>query len=152
MLFVLFQLGADRYAISAASLAEIIPMVRVKALPLAPKGVAGMINYRGQPIPLLDLCELATGSHAASKLSTRILIAHFQGFDSSQRLLGLLAEKTTETIRLDENSFSASGVDLPEAPYLGPVARDASGLIQRVEVSKLIPAHIQNLLFQPANG
>ncbi len=35
-------------------------------------------------------------------------------------LLGLRAEKATETARFDPADFHDPGVEMPEAPYLGP--------------------------------
>ena len=58
MLFLLFQLGSDRYAIDALRVVEVLPCVQVKQIPHAPAGIAGVINYRGAPVPVLDLCLL----------------------------------------------------------------------------------------------
>ena len=39
------------------------------------------------------------------------------------------------------------------APYLGPVATDTRGLIQWIEVNKLLPATVRAVLFkQPAGA
>ena len=55
-------------------------------------------------------------------------------------LLGLIAEKATETLRREPGEFVTSGVTNAGTPYLGPVVTDARGLIQWVEVGKLLPA------------
>ena len=49
MLFLLFQLGKDRYALEASRVVEVVPLLALKQLPQAPKGVAGIFNYRGPP-------------------------------------------------------------------------------------------------------
>ena len=66
----------------------------------------------------------------------------------AKRLLGLIAEKATETLRREPGDFVASGVKSDGAPYLGPVAHDARGLIQWVEVDKLLPAAVREVLFR----
>ena len=38
MLFLLFQLGNDRYALDASRVVEVLPLVELKHLPLAPRG------------------------------------------------------------------------------------------------------------------
>ena len=35
-----------------------------------------------------------------------------------------------------------------DAPYLGPITRDARGLIQRVEVNQLLSDSIRDVLFR----
>jgi chemotaxis signal transduction protein len=78
MLFLLFQLGRDRYAVEARRVVEVVPLLNLKTIPQAPKGVAGMIVYRGRAIPALDLCELTSGRPARAHLSTRILIINYK--------------------------------------------------------------------------
>ena len=44
MLFLLFQLGKERYALPASRVVEVVPLLELKQLPQAPKGVAGIFN------------------------------------------------------------------------------------------------------------
>jgi chemotaxis-related protein WspB len=148
MLFILFQLGRDCYALDASQVVEVLPLVQVKKIPRAPAGVAGVFTYRGAPVPVLDLSELALGRPARERLSTRLLLVNYPDATGAKRLLGLIAEKATETMRREPGDFVASGVKTDGAPYLGPVANDARGLIQWVEVDKLLPAHVREVLFK----
>ena len=66
------------------------------------------------------------------------------------RLLGLIAERATETIRRDPADFVASGVTGHGAPYLGPVATDSRGLLQWVDPGALLPPSVRDVLFAPA--
>ena len=61
MLFLLFQMGEDRYAIEATQVLEVLPLVNFKRIPGAPSSMAGVFNYHGTPVPLIDLSELALG-------------------------------------------------------------------------------------------
>src|SRR5580765_2744872 len=74
MLFLLFQIGNDRYAIEAQQAIEVVPLVELKRLPHAARGVAGLFNYRGRPVPAIDLSELTSGRTSRECLSTRIII------------------------------------------------------------------------------
>ena len=53
MLFLVFQLGKDRYAIEAHQVIEILHLVNVKQIPRAPAGVAGVFDYHGASVPLM---------------------------------------------------------------------------------------------------
>ena len=148
MLFILFQLGGDRYALDAAQVAEVLPLVQVKKIPQAPAGVAGVFTYRGAPVPVLDLSELALGRPARERLSTRLLLVHYADGTGGRRLLGLIAEKATETMRREPSDFVASGVKSDGAPYLGPVVNDVRGMIQWVDADKLLSAAVREALFR----
>jgi chemotaxis-related protein WspB len=51
-------------------------------------------------------------------------------------------------IRRDEADFVPTGVENGAAPYLGPVAPDERGLIQRIDTDTLLPRHIRDMLFR----
>lgn len=147
MLFLLFQLGKDRYALDVRQVVEVLPRVAVKAIPLAPASVSGAFNYRGTTVPLIDLSQLALGRAAAERLSTRIVVVHYPDAFGVPRLLGLLAENVTETFKRAASDFADAGVDIPDAPWLGRVASDDAGLVQWVEVEHLLGAELRELLF-----
>ena len=77
MLFLLFHLGKDRYALDASRVVEVVPLLTLRRIPQAPRGVAGIFNYRGQPVPAVDLGELMLGQPASPRLSTRIILVHY---------------------------------------------------------------------------
>jgi chemotaxis-related protein WspB len=150
MLFLLFQIGTERYALEARQVAEVLPLVNIKRIPMTPPGVAGIINYHGTPAPVLDLNELALGEPAPERLSTRIIMAHYHDRAGTRRLLGLIAGRTTETLRREPADFRPAGITPAGAGYLGPVATDERGLIQWVEIDRLLPDSLQQLLFRDA--
>lgn len=66
-------------------------------------------------------------------------------------VLGLILEQATDTLRLPSEAFKASGLEAGQADYLGPLQRDARGMIQRIEVAGLLDDEMRALLFQPAD-
>ena len=147
MLFLLFQLGTDRYAIDARQVVEVLPPLAVKRIPLAPSSVAGLIDYHGQAVPLVDLCRLATGRPTQSRLSTRIVLVDYPDPRGGTRLLGLLAERVTETLSRGAADFQPSGLTPADARWLGPVATDLHGLVQWVQLGDLLDEELHALLF-----
>src|SRR6185436_1635908 len=139
MLFLLFQIGEDRYALEARQVLEVLPLVHLKRIPRAPSSVAGVFNYHGVSVPLIDLTELALGRPSAARMSTRIILTHYLPESGTKHLIGLLAEQVIETIQRPESDFVDSGVAATDSPYLGSVATDKSGIIQRIDVQRLLP-------------
>jgi len=152
MLFLIFELGNDRYAIDARQVVEILPLVHTKQLPHAPAGIVGLFNYRGSPVPAIDLSELAFGRPAARRLSTRLLLVHYPTEEGSPALVGLIVERVTRTARHEALEFVRSGVRNTRAPYLGPVLVDSDGMLQRLEIGELLPAATRSLLFAATDG
>lgn len=148
MLFIVFQLDDHRYALDAAQVQEILPLVTIKPIPHVPHGVAGVFKYRGVPLPVIDLSVLVLGRPAQRRLSTRIIVVHYDNDKGDKRLLGLIAEKAMETVRREPNEFLSTGVSSERTAYLGPVASDSQGLLQWVEIRKLLPPAVRDVLFQ----
>lgn len=148
MLFLVFQIGRDRYALETGQIVEVLPLVRLKQIPQAPAGVAGVFIYHGAPVPLLDLVELTLGTPSRTRMNTRIILVNYAEDGGETHLLGLLAEQATETIRREAADFLDAGVAVDTAPYLGPVTTDARGMIQRIAVNRLLPGHVREKLFR----
>lgn len=148
MLFLIFELGADRYALDARQVAEVLPLVGITPVPHAPPAIAGIVNYRGAPVPVIDVSQLTRGRPASLRLSTRIVLVHYPAAAGQTRLLGLIAERATQTMRRDESDFVASGVTVEGASDFSLVATDARGLLQRLDVRTFLPASLHHMLFK----
>jgi chemotaxis-related protein WspB len=152
MLYLLFELGNDRYALEARHVAEVLPVVEFKGIPGAMRGVLGLFNYRGAPIPLIDLTELALGKCSQIKMSSRIIVTEYVEDNGQRHLIGVLAEQVTETIRRSEADFNDPGVRAGGAPFLGPLLVEESSMIQRVEINRLLPETVRAQLFAALVG
>jgi chemotaxis-related protein WspB len=146
MLFLIFQLGEDRYAVEAKRVAEVLPLLELTRLPQAPKGIIGIFNLRGRPVPAIDLNQLTSGQPARERLTTRIIVIHHIDEDGNSQPLGLIAESVTQMLRKDAGEFVSSGVKLGSAPYLGPVLLEAAGPIHWLRAEHLVTEPIRQLL------
>ncbi len=147
MMFLLFQLGGDRYALEGARVLEALPLVELRQIPQAPAGVAGLFDYHGQPVPAIDLSELTLGKPTRECLSTRILLINYPDEHGRLHPLGLIVEHATEVIRRERADFTEPGLKLSAAPFLGPVLMDGQGVIQLLHAGRLLPDRIRDALF-----
>lgn len=172
VLFLLFRLGKDRYALEAARIEQVLPLLEAKELPGAPPGVAGLISYHGAPVPLIDLTRLATGRAAAELMSTRIILIRYSGVPAQGGAAGapaesrdggrpepdtghhlaLCAEQVIATVKRNPADFVPTGVDAGLPAHLGPVAADEDGLIQWIHADALLTDEIRAILFRAGDG
>jgi chemotaxis-related protein WspB len=148
MLFILFQIGRDRYALPARSIIEVLPLVNLKRVPCAPVGVAGVLNYHGAPVPVIDLNEMLLGEPATQRLSTRIILVMYPLDSEHRHSLGLIAEHATNMVQRSIQDFIETGVESDDARFLGRVANDTGGLIQWIEVERLLTSEVRDVLFR----
>lgn len=152
MLFLLFQAGDDAYALDARHVREVIPRVALRECPGAPSHVAGLFNYRGAVVPVLDFCLLLHRPPSRPRLSTRVLlIASGEPAHPGSRLLGLVVESLIKTMAADERAFSQAGLTTDQAPFLGAIFCDGKRLIQRLIPDRLLPAETARMLWAAEN-
>jgi chemotaxis-related protein WspB len=146
MLLLVFQSGNQRFGIDTAEVIEVAPPLCCRKLPHAPVYVAGLANYRGETVPVIDVSALLAGAPAPLLMSTRLVLVRYNG-----RVLGLLAERAVETATCRESDLQPMPVRIEGAPYLGPVLVDRAGTIQKITVAGLLPPAGRDMLF-PEEG
>lgn len=146
MLFLLFQISHDFYALDTQHIVEVLPLVNVKKIPHAPGAVTGLFIYRGVTMPLLDLSQLANGKKSDRVMSTRVVVLRYTDPRGTERTLALIVEKTRSTIRRSEEDFAEATV--VGAAFLGGVTHEGDKLVQRIRVEHLISGELLDQLFQ----
>ncbi len=63
----------------------------------------------------------------------------YQDRDSTPRLLGVMAERVTETLNTPETKLVEPAVTVNSAPYLGKMIVGERGMIQCLRVEYLLP-------------
>jgi chemotaxis-related protein WspB len=147
MLFMQFKINGNSYLLEAKDIIEIVPYVNLQQIPKAPAYLAGLLNYRGDSVPVVDICMLMSDRPCEMKLSSRIAMANYKDDDGRSVCIGLLIERLTETATYNESDFSDSGVTLEESPYLGKVVVDDNRIVQMVNVREIIPEAAHDILF-----
>lgn len=99
MLLLLFQLQDDAYAIDSSKVIEVVPFLLTQKIPMTPKFITGMANYRGNPVPVIDLGLFLNEKPCRQLLSTRIILISVAMGSQFKKIIGLLAENVTETIK-----------------------------------------------------
>lgn len=145
MLLLMLRVADDPYALRAGRVVEIVPRVTLRALPHAPEFLAGLFDYRGRVVPVVDLGLLVGRRAGRDRLSTRIVVvdAAPEGGD----LLGLVAEQVSDLTRFDDDRVAAAPLGLEAAPYLGAVVRADEGLVQVIEVDRILTPALREALF-----
>jgi chemotaxis-related protein WspB len=147
MLLLVFQLGSIRFALGAQAIVEVAPYVKLEPIAHAPDYVAGLFDYRGELVPVIDLRRMVQAQACNRHMTSRIMLIQYPLPWGERRPLGLLAEQVTETIKVDQDAFASAGVHIEDTPYLGDIARDDQGLIHLLRPEQLLPSTLCERLF-----
>jgi chemotaxis-related protein WspB len=148
MAALLFEIDGQRYGLDIAEVLKVLPALRLRQLPHAPEYVAGIFEYQGKMVPVIDLTRLIKGRPSRSLLSTRTILVRHPGPSGAGRILGLLAERATESLDDHDAAPLPSGVALPNAPYLGGLSTIDGSMVQYVKVENLLTDELRDSLFK----
>jgi purine-binding chemotaxis protein CheW len=123
---VVFRLGTEEFGVEILEVQEIILLSPITRVPKAPEFVEGVINLRGEIIPVVDLRKrfgLSTGELGSD---ARVVVV-----DVNDNLVGMIVDEVTQPLSLPTGQIQpppplAGGVD---ATYLRGVGKLEDRLI-----------------------
>ncbi len=121
---LVFALEGLRLALPASRVVEVLRAAALAPLPTAPAAVAGLLDLRGTPVPVLDLRGKLTLPPRALHPSEHFVLFHALG-----RLLGVRVDRALDFLSADAvHALEAQGPFAPD-PLLSGVARGPEGLL-----------------------
>lgn len=148
---IAFHLGEQRYALALRDIVEVLPLLNLRVLPHAPAYVSGVLNYRGQIVPVIDLCQLTIQQPCQQRMSSRLLMVRVQLAKGVPRLVGLLVERAVSTLTLDPQQLNDMPVRLANSPYLDRLCSGSPDMLQLIQLSHLLGAEVLDSLYHEAN-
>lgn len=127
--YATFFLAGIYFGIPAISVQEVLEYLKINPVPLAPAALPGIINLRGQILPVLDLRERLQLSNTDKRSleDTRMAVVR-----TSEGLLTLLIDRVGEILDVDSASFE------PPAETLKPGVRAVTSHICKLENQLLL--------------
>jgi purine-binding chemotaxis protein CheW len=121
---LIFSLGTEEFGIQVLHVKEIIGMQEITAIPNMPVHVKGVINLRGQVIPVIDLSLKFAFAEREYTDRTCIVVVRSQGA-GRERLIGAIADGVTEvlTIAAEDVEHSPDFGNGAPVPYLLGMAK-----------------------------
>ena len=133
--FIHFSLGDGHYGIPIEHVSEILKMESITEVPKAPKYIEGVINLRGNVVPIIDLRKRFGMPEIEYTKKNKIIIIDFR-----KRLIGLIVDMVSEVITLNEKEVEPS---LPtigglKAEFISGIGKINDMLIIIIEIHRII--------------
>jgi purine-binding chemotaxis protein CheW len=132
---VSFKLGSEEYGVDIAQVQEINRMVAITHVPRAPQFMEGVINLRGQLIPIIDLRTRFGMPRTEHTKNTRIVVTEI-----GAKRVGMVVDSVSEVLRLPVDQIEAApdmitGVD---TEYIRGVGKIEDRLIILLDLARII--------------
>jgi purine-binding chemotaxis protein CheW len=132
---VSFKLGSEEYGVDIAQVQEINRMVAVTHVPRAPQFMEGVINLRGQLIPIIDLRARFGMPRAEHTKNTRIVVTEI-----GAKRVGMVVDSVSEVLRLplDQVEPAPEMITGVDTEYIRGVGKIEDRLIILLDLAKII--------------
>lgn len=134
--YLTFQLGEEEYGLDLVLAKEIIKPVKVTNVPNTEEHVLGVINLRGQIVPLLDIKRvLGLKDEPEMEKDERFIIVNMENI-----LIGLLADRIKEVVRLKDDQIEGISENKKgyKQDYIRGVSRIDERLVIILDITKVI--------------
>lgn len=132
---VIFWLGKEEFAVFINQVQEIVRLLPITPLPKVPAFVEGIVNLRGNIVPILALRKkfnLEQGEHTKD---TRIIVVNIEG-----AMIGMIVDSVSEVFRISKNVIEPAPplISNVEAEFVHGVANINKRLIILLDLKKIL--------------
>ena len=136
--FMTFELGAMKYAIELPKIREILTYPdNITTLPNTSDWVKGLINLRGEVVPILDIrIKFNTGEPAYDENTSVIAV-----ITEDKRMIGIVVDLVDDVQRLDTSALapvSEMGSAIPAKYLKGYVRLDNNEMLVIMDIEKVV--------------
>lgn len=132
---IVFELKEQKYGIDIKEVHYIERLDNITGIPRTSAFIKGLINLRGQVVPVIDLQERLHIGEAAYTDETRILIIKLKDVQ-----LGLIVDRATDVIDIESKIIEPTPQVIGEvsAAFLKGVAKLDSGLLVLLDLESIL--------------
>jgi len=132
---VVFDLSDEAYGVDIAAVREIMRMQEITEVPRAPEFVEGVINLRGNVVPIVELGQRLGHSAKERDKETRIVVMDIAGHD-----IGMIVDKVSEVLRIPGDSIEppSSVITTADSDYLMGIAKLEKRLIILLDARRVL--------------
>ena len=111
--FISFSIGEEEYGLELLRVKEVIRIREITWLPKAPSFVKGIINLRGDVIPIIDLRDKFGLEAKEATAMTRVIVVEVE-----ERMIGMVVDSASQVVRIPADQID------PPPPMLGGFSQE----------------------------
>jgi purine-binding chemotaxis protein CheW len=142
---VTFSIGEEEFGVDILKVQEIIRTMEITRVPKAPDFVEGVINLRGNVIPIIDLRKRFGLETRAHDKHTRIIV-----IEINNMIVGFVVDSVSEVLRIPANTVEppppvVAGL---ESEYISGVGKLEDRLLILLDLDRLLSGEEKDVLSQ----
>ena len=139
--YIVVKIGGEHYGIDISYIDNIVRMSKITRVPKAPSYYRGVINLRGEVIPVMSMRKKFGLADDVETNKTRIIIVKTE----TQALVGIRVDEVREVVTLYDNVIEKRSYDKNKEEandYLLGVGKNGDELISLLNINAVIAEDI----------
>lgn len=134
--YIVVSIGNEQYGLDISYVDNIVRMCKITRVPKAPAHYIGVINLRGEIVPLMSLRRKMNLEDDVFTDITRIIILKTE----EQGLVGIVVDEVKEVIALAEDEIDRNTQNLQsdKTQYINGIGKNGDELISILEISSIL--------------
>ena len=134
--YICIKLGDEQYGIDISYVDNIVRMQKITRVPKAQKYFKGVINIRGEIVPVMSLRLKFDLEPDVYTNATRIIIVKLE----QQASVGLIVDEVKEVVNLDESCIDKPTYNANDnkSRYLSGIGKHSDSLISLLNIADVI--------------
>lgn len=135
---VVFSLDEEEYGVPIQEVREILRVPEISRMPQAPAHVRGVINIRGQILPVVEIRTRLGLDPLEITSNSRVLLA-----DANDRVFGLLVDGVSQVLRAPASALrNGEEVAVSSEGYIRGLAQVDSRLIILLDIARVLQLQV----------
>lgn len=132
--YIVIRLGAEQYGIDIKHIDNIVRMQHITRVPKVDDYLKGVINLRGEVMPVMSI-RLKMGLEADEYTkSTRIIILKLE----QQGMVGIIVDEVKEVVTLSTSQIEKMAYDKDDANFIFGIGKYEGGLISLLDLNAVL--------------
>jgi len=134
--YIVVKLGDEKYGIDISNVDNIVRMQRITRVPKSQPQYIGVINLRGEVVPIMSLRKRFGLEKDEYTNSTRIIIIRME----DQSMIGFVVDEVHEVVNLDPRTIEKPAFKLDEenAAFLTGIGKQGEELISLLDIVAVV--------------
>ena len=134
--FIVIKIGDEQYGININNIDNILRMQHITRVPKVASYIEGVINLRGEVIPVISLRTRMGLPDGEETKDTRIIILKVE----QQEVMGVIVDEVKEVVTLDNSQIEKVAYDNKEekATFINGIGKYEGGLISLLDLNAVI--------------
>lgn len=133
--YVVFMLGKEKYCADIANVGSITEFDDITKVPNTPSYIEGVINLRGDVIPVVSLKKRFNVKEAVESQDARIIIMTYDG-----KNIGFLVDDASQVIRIDDENIEPTPAIIAgeDRKYISGIGKVDGTIVVLLDLIKIL--------------